>query len=58
MGQKVSFEYLGTNYTFCVVNVLVEGQHEEDKASRGLLTPETHFRFEAASNTGIKVSNP
>lgn len=56
INQKVSFEFLGTNYTFGVVNVLVEGQREGDVRLQGALTPDTHWQFETASNSGIKVS--
>lgn len=56
INQKVSFEFLGTNYTFGVVNILVEGQREGDVRLQGALTPDTHWQFETASNSGIKVS--
>jgi vesicle-fusing ATPase len=57
INQKVSFEFLGTNYTFGVVNILVEGQREGDVRLQGALTPDTHWQFETASNSGIKIKN-
>lgn len=54
-GQRVSFEYLGTNYIFTVNQALVEGQEESDAPERGVISKDTYIVFEAASNTGIKV---
>lgn len=54
INQKVSFEYLGTNFTFNVVTVLVEGRREGE-GSAGLLTEDTVWQFETPANSGIKV---
>lgn len=53
-GQSVSFEFLGTNYTFTVNQAMVEGQ-EKDSIDRGIISKETYIVFAAASNSGIKV---
>ncbi|KAL3691429.1 hypothetical protein R1sor_005080 [Riccia sorocarpa] len=54
--QKVTFEYLGTNYTFRVVQAVLEG-NADGNATRGLLTSDTHFVFETPGNSGIKILN-
>uniref|UniRef100_A0A7I4D008 Vesicle-fusing ATPase n=1 Tax=Physcomitrium patens TaxID=3218 RepID=A0A7I4D008_PHYPA len=56
INQKVSFEYLGTNFTFNVVTVLVEGRREGE-GSAGLLTEDTVWQFETPANSGIKIVN-
>ncbi|OAE30122.1 hypothetical protein AXG93_1112s1400 [Marchantia polymorpha subsp. ruderalis] len=55
VGQKVTFEYVGTNYTFCVNQTLLEGNSGNDDSTRGILTSETHFMFETPGNSGIKI---
>ncbi|OAE30121.1 hypothetical protein AXG93_1112s1390 [Marchantia polymorpha subsp. ruderalis] len=57
VGQKVTFEYVGTNYTFCVNQTLLEGNSGNDDSTRGILTSETHFMFETPGNSGIKMLN-
>ncbi|KAG0626113.1 hypothetical protein M758_2G103100 [Ceratodon purpureus] len=54
INQKVSFEYLGTNFTFNVVSLLVAGQHE-GQGNSGLLTEDTSWQFETPANSGIIV---
>jgi vesicle-fusing ATPase len=56
INQKVSFEYLGTNFTFNVVSVLVDGQRE-GQGTTGLLTEDTTWQFETPANSGIKIVN-
>ncbi|KAG0480665.1 hypothetical protein HPP92_011523 [Vanilla planifolia] len=55
-GQSVSFEFVGTNYTFTVNQAMVEGQ-EKNSIERGIICKETYIVFEAASNSGIKIIN-
>uniref|UniRef100_A0A7S0S019 Vesicle-fusing ATPase n=2 Tax=Pyramimonas obovata TaxID=1411642 RepID=A0A7S0S019_9CHLO len=57
VGQKVTFEYLGTNYMFNVTAVVVEGQLETDVTQRGMMLPSTTFMFETPANSGIKIVN-
>lgn len=54
-GQKVSFEFCGTNYTFMVNQALLEGQDDSQGLVRGIISSETYFVFEASPNSGIKV---
>lgn len=53
--QRVSFEYLGLNYTFCVTNVHRHGDLKKDNQLRGILDSNTLIIFETQSNSGIKV---
>jgi vesicle-fusing ATPase len=57
VGQKAPFEYLGTNYSFHVISMLLDGQLENAGSTQGLLAPDTHFQFETAGNSGFKISN-
>ncbi|CAK9857484.1 unnamed protein product [Sphagnum jensenii] len=57
VGQKAPFEYLGTNYSFHVISMLLDGQLENIGSTQGLLAPDTHFQFETAGNSGFKISN-
>ncbi|CAM6045492.1 unnamed protein product [Sphagnum compactum] len=57
VGQKAPFEYLGTNYSFHVISMLLDGQLENAGSTRGLLAPDTHFQFETAGNSGFKIIN-
>lgn len=57
MGQRVTFEYCGTNYIFTVNQTIVEGQEDDDNIDRGMLSKETYFIFEALPNSGIKITN-
>ncbi|KAM5588225.1 vesicle-fusing ATPase [Rosa sericea] len=54
-GQRVSFEYLGTNYIF-TVNQAVRSE-ESSSVERGMISSETYFIFEAPSVNGIKIVN-
>ncbi|PRQ28942.1 putative vesicle-fusing ATPase [Rosa chinensis] len=54
-GQRVSFEYLGTNYIF-TVNQAVRSE-ESSSVERGMISSETYFIFEAPSGNGIKIVN-
>ncbi|XP_050370156.1 vesicle-fusing ATPase [Argentina anserina] len=52
-GQRVSFEYHGTNYIF-TVNQAVRSE-ESNSVERGMISSETYFVFEAPSGNGIKI---
>ncbi|KAJ0979968.1 hypothetical protein J5N97_015442 [Dioscorea zingiberensis] len=57
-GQKVSFEFCGTNYIFTVNQATLEGGQESSKGlERGFITADTYFVFEASPNSGIKIIN-
>ncbi|URE37301.1 hypothetical protein MUK42_17091 [Musa troglodytarum] len=56
-GQRVSFEFCGTNYIFTVIQALLEGQDDSKGLDRGMISMETYFVFEASSNSGIKIIN-
>ncbi|XP_058095397.1 vesicle-fusing ATPase [Magnolia sinica] len=53
-GQKVSFEYCGTNYIFTVNQAAVEDQEDMNK---GMVSAETYFVFETSPSSGIKIVN-
>jgi vesicle-fusing ATPase len=52
VGQKVTFEFAGTNYLFAVADVAVD---KVDTANRALLGEGTALVFEALQATGIKI---
>ena len=54
-GQKVSFEFCGTNYIFTVNQATLEGQESSKGLERGFLTADTYIVFETSPNSGIKV---
>ncbi|GJM89097.1 hypothetical protein PR202_ga05697 [Eleusine coracana subsp. coracana] len=56
-GQRVPFEFYGTNYMFTVNQALLEGQESSTPLDRGFLSSDTYIIFEAAPNSGIKVIN-
>ncbi|KAH0466787.1 hypothetical protein IEQ34_004025 [Dendrobium chrysotoxum] len=56
-GQKVLFEFLGTNYIFTVNQALVEDEEKPNAIERGIITNDTYIVFEAASSSGIKIIN-
>ncbi|CAL9039654.1 vesicle-fusing ATPase-like [Musa acuminata AAA Group] len=56
-GQRVSFEFCGTNYIFTVIQALLEGQDDSKGLARGMISMETYFVFEASPNSGIKIIN-
>jgi vesicle-fusing ATPase len=55
LGQRVPFEFHGTNYVFTVNQALLEGQESSTPLDRGFLSSDTYIIFEAAPNSGIKV---
>ncbi|XP_011628809.1 vesicle-fusing ATPase [Amborella trichopoda] len=57
VGQRVLFEYHGTNYIFTVNQAVIEGQEESETFERGMISPETYIVFECSPNTGIKIVN-
>ncbi|XP_028549698.1 vesicle-fusing ATPase isoform X1 [Dendrobium catenatum] len=56
-GQKVLFEFLGTNYIFNVNQALVEDEEKANDIERGIITNDTYIVFEADSSSGIKIIN-
>uniref|UniRef100_A0A0E0PQ17 Vesicle-fusing ATPase n=1 Tax=Oryza rufipogon TaxID=4529 RepID=A0A0E0PQ17_ORYRU len=56
-GQRVPFEFCGTNYIFTVNQALLDGQENSTPLDRGFLSSDTYIIFEAAPNSGIKVVN-
>ncbi|MCL7037787.1 hypothetical protein MKW94_026521 [Papaver nudicaule] len=56
-GQRVSFEYHGTNYTFTVKPAAVEGEEKSNNLERGMISSDTYIIFEASKTSGIKVVN-
>ncbi|RZC50918.1 hypothetical protein C5167_019340 [Papaver somniferum] len=56
-GQRVSFEYHGTNYIFTVNQAAVEGEEKSNNLERGMISNDTYFVFEASNATGIKIVN-
>lgn len=56
-GQRVSFEYLGTNYIFTVNQAAVEGREKSNALERGIISNDTYFVFEAPNASGIKIVN-
>ena len=55
IGQKLTFEFCGTNYIFTISAVTVE--KEGATPFRALLSESTSFVFEAKPNDGIKLTN-
>ncbi|KAG1367803.1 Vesicle-fusing ATPase [Cocos nucifera] len=56
-GQRVSFEFCGTNYIFTVNQAMLEGQEDSKAMERGMISNDTYFVFEASPNSGIKIVN-
>ncbi|RWR86427.1 vesicle-fusing ATPase-like protein isoform X1 [Cinnamomum micranthum f. kanehirae] len=56
-GQRVSFEYLGTNFIFTVNQAEVEGLEDSKTIQRGMVSTETYFVFETSPSSGIKIVN-
>ncbi|KAH7676371.1 vesicle-fusing ATPase protein [Dioscorea alata] len=56
-GQKVSFEFCGTNYIFTVNQATLEGQESSKGLERGFITADTYIVFETSPNSGIKIIN-
>ncbi|KAL0786949.1 hypothetical protein Bca101_003195 [Brassica carinata] len=57
VGQKVTFEYHGTNYILTVNRADVEGQNQSNGIERGMLSQDTYIVFEASNASGIKIVN-
>ncbi|KAF9610833.1 hypothetical protein IFM89_025199 [Coptis chinensis] len=57
VGQKVPFEYLGTNFVFTVSQAAVEGQEKSNTLERGMISADTYIVFEASKASGIKIVN-
>ncbi|XP_031494447.1 vesicle-fusing ATPase [Nymphaea colorata] len=57
MGQRVSFEFCGTNYIFTVNQAAVEGREDPNGVERGIISSETYIIFETSPNSGIKIVN-
>ncbi|XP_008792269.1 vesicle-fusing ATPase-like [Phoenix dactylifera] len=56
-GQRVSFEFCGTNYIFTVNQAMLEGQEDSKAMERGMISNDTYFIFEASPASGIKIVN-
>ncbi|XP_021902227.1 vesicle-fusing ATPase [Carica papaya] len=56
-GQRVSFEYHGTNYIFTVNQAVVEDQEKSSGIERGMISNDTYIIFEASNASGIKILN-
>jgi hypothetical protein len=54
-GQKVSFEYHGSNYIFTVNQAAVEDQQSTNAPERGMISSDTYFVFATSNGSGIKV---
>lgn len=54
-GQRVTFEYHGTNYIFTVNQAVLEGQEKSNAIERGMISNDTYIVFEASNASGIKV---
>ncbi|XP_020257515.1 vesicle-fusing ATPase-like [Asparagus officinalis] len=57
VGQRVLFEFCGTNYIFTVNQAMVEGAEKSKGLVRGIITSDTYIVFETVPNSGIKVIN-
>ncbi|GJP83692.1 hypothetical protein CLOP_g13819 [Closterium sp. NIES-67] len=62
VGQKISFEYRGTNFTLSVILVEFPAPEGQSGArafvsTRGLLVKQTGIIYEAAASSGIKIVN-
>ncbi|KAK8966168.1 Vesicle-fusing ATPase [Platanthera guangdongensis] len=57
IGQRVSFEFLGSKYIFTVNRAMVEAQEKSNAIERGIITIETYIVFEVVSSSGIKIIN-
>ncbi|CAI7838861.1 unnamed protein product, partial [Closterium sp. NIES-53] len=62
VGQKISFEYRGTNFALSVILVEFPAPEGQEGArafasTRGLLVKQTGIIYEAAAGSGIKVVN-
>jgi hypothetical protein len=57
VGQKATFEYMGTNFLVTVTGTVVDGQSDKERVERGMLVPSTTFAFDCPASSGIKVTN-
>ncbi|ONK70090.1 uncharacterized protein A4U43_C05F30130 [Asparagus officinalis] len=57
VGQRVLFEFCGTNYIFTVNQAMVEGAKKSKGLERGIITSDTYIVFGTIPNSGIKVIN-
>ncbi|XP_073008095.1 vesicle-fusing ATPase isoform X1 [Typha latifolia] len=56
-GQRVSFEFCGTNYIFTVNQAVLEGQESSRPMEKGMIATDTYIVFEASPSSGIKIIN-
>jgi len=54
-GQKISFEFQGTNYLMTVLDAVTTGAASGSASARGLLTRQTQYLLESAGGSLIKV---
>ncbi|KAJ4845424.1 hypothetical protein Tsubulata_039749 [Turnera subulata] len=57
LGQRVTFEYHGTNYIYTVTEATVERGEKSNEIERGIIADDTYIVFEAPNSSGIKVVN-
>lgn len=56
VGQRVTFEFHGTNYILTVDQAVVEADwNKKNGIERGMICNDTYFVFEASNASGIKV---
>nr|VDD50228.1 unnamed protein product [Brassica oleracea] len=58
VGQRVTFEFHGTNYILTVDQAVVEADwNKKSGIGRGMICNDTYFVFEASNASGIKIMN-
>ncbi|KAG7541976.1 Aspartate decarboxylase-like domain superfamily [Arabidopsis thaliana x Arabidopsis arenosa] len=58
VGQRVTFEYHGTNYILTVNRAVIEAdENQTNGIERGMIGNDTYFVFEASNASGIKIVN-
>ncbi|EFH46127.1 predicted protein [Arabidopsis lyrata subsp. lyrata] len=58
VGQRVTFEYHGTNYILTVNRaVVLADENQTNGIERGMIGNDTYFVFEASNASGIKIIN-
>ncbi|CAN6915904.1 unnamed protein product [Brassica oleracea] len=58
VGQKVTFEFHGTNYILTVNRAVIEADGSQTNGiERGMICNDTYFVFEASNASGIKIMN-
>lgn len=56
VGQRVTFEFHGTNYILTVNRAVIEADGSQTNGiERGMIFNDTYFVFEASNASGIKV---